>query len=57
MRFEGEKGQDAIYEIPLCQYFDPEQKLPIDPSIRFLCVAHPASGFAKVAKGLWNLTE
>ena len=57
VRFEGEKGQDAIYEITLYQSFNPEQKLPIDPSIRFLCVAHPASGFAKVAKGPWNLTE
>ena len=57
VRFEGEKGLDAIYEITLCQYLDPEQKLSIDPSIRFLCVAHPGSGFAKVAKGLWNLTE
>ena len=42
LRFEGEKGQDAIYEITLCQYLDPEKKLPTDPSIRLLCVAHPA---------------
>ena len=42
MRFEGEKGQDAIYEITLCQYLGPENEPPIDPSIRFLCVAHPA---------------
>ena len=41
VRFEGEKGQDAIYEITLCQYLDPENELLIDPSIRFLCVAHP----------------
>ena len=41
MRFEGKKGQDAIYEIPLCQYFNPENELPIDRSIKFLCVAHP----------------
>ena len=42
VRFEGKKGQDAIYEITFCQYLDPENELPIDPSIRFLCVAHPA---------------
>ena len=42
LRFEGEKGQDAIYEITLCQYLDPEKKLLTDPSIRLLCVAHPA---------------
>ena len=40
VRFEGEKGQDAIYEITLCKYLDPENELPIDQSIRFLCVAH-----------------
>ena len=39
--FEAEKGQDAIYEIILCKYHDPENELPIGPSIRFLCVAHP----------------
>ena len=42
VRFEGEKDQHAIYEITLCKYLDPENELPIDPSIRFLCVAHPA---------------
>ena len=42
VRFEGEKDQDEIYEITLCQYLDPENELPINPSIRFLCVAHPA---------------
>ena len=42
VRFEGKRGQDAIYEITFCQYLDPENELPIDPSIRFLCVAHPA---------------
>ena len=42
VRFEGEKDQDEIYEIILCQYLDPENELPINPSIRFLCVAHPA---------------
>ena len=26
MRFEGEKGQDATYEITLCQYLDPANK-------------------------------
>ena len=40
VRFEGEKGQDAIYEITLSKYLDPENELPIDPRIRFLCVAH-----------------
>ena len=40
VRFEGGKGKDAIYEITLCRYLEPENKLPIDPSIRFLCVAH-----------------
>ena len=42
VRFEGENGQDAVYDITLCQYLDPENELPIDPSIRLLCVAHPA---------------
>ena len=42
VRFEGEKGQDAIYKITLFYYLDPENELPIDPSIRFLCVTHPA---------------
>ena len=42
VRFEGKKGQDGIYEITLCQYLDPENELPIDPSIRFLCVTHLA---------------
>ena len=40
VRFEGEKGQDAIYEITLCKYLDPENELSIDPRIRFLCMAH-----------------
>ena len=42
VRFEGKKGQDAIYEVTLCQYLVPENELPIDPTVRFLCVAHPA---------------
>ena len=41
VRFEGEKGQDAIYKITLCKYLNPDNKFPIDQSIRFLCVAHP----------------
>ena len=41
VRFEGEKGQDAIYEIALWKYLDPDNELPIGPSIRFLCMAHP----------------
>ena len=44
VRFEGEKDQDAIYEIQLCKYIDPENQLPIDPSIKFLCMAHPVWG-------------
>ena len=40
VRFEGKKCQDAIYEIALCQYLDPKNELHIDPSIRFLRVAH-----------------
>ena len=40
-RFEGKKGQDEIYEITLCQYLGADNELPIDHSIRFLCVAHP----------------
>ena len=52
VRFEGEKeGQDVIYEITMCWYLDPENELLMDPSLRFLYVAHPARGFAKVAKG------
>ena len=27
VRFEGEKGQDAIYEITLCKYLDPRHKV------------------------------
>ena len=41
VRFEGEKDQDAIYEITLCKYLDLDNELPIDQSIRLLCVAHP----------------
>ena len=41
VRFEDEKGQDVIYEITLCKYFEPENELSIDQSIRFLCVTHP----------------
>ena len=40
VRFEGEKGQDEIYEITLCKYPDLDNEIPIDQSIRFLCVAH-----------------
>ena len=39
VRFEGD---DCLtYTVTLCQYLDPENKLPIDSSIKFLCVAHP----------------
>ena len=44
VRFEGEKGRDAIYKITLYQYLEPENELPIDASIRFLCVAHRVRG-------------
>ena len=43
VRFEGVKGQNAIYETALCKYLDPDNGLSIDPSVRFLCVAHPVS--------------
>ena len=51
VRFEGKKSQDAIYEITFCHYLHPENALLIDPSIRFLYVAYPASAFEKVVKG------
>ena len=41
VRFEGEKDQDPIYEITLCKFLNQDNKLPIDQSISFLCVAHP----------------
>ena len=40
VRFEGEKGRDAVYETTLCKYINPENELPINQGIRFLCVAH-----------------
>ena len=47
VRFEGDDRPAAqlnehslTYTVTLCPYLDPENKLPIDPSIRFLCVAH-----------------
>ena len=40
VRFEDDQGQDPIYEIKLYQYLNSENELPLDPSIRFLCVAH-----------------
>ena len=39
VRFEGEALQ---YEVTLCQYVDHNSQLPIDPSIRFLCIAKSA---------------
>ena len=39
VRFEGDDS--FTYTVTLCQYLDPENELPIDPSRRFLCVAHP----------------
>ena len=41
VRCEGEKFQEAICEITLCQYLGLENELPIDPNIRFLCVTYP----------------
>ena len=41
VRFEGEKDQDAIYDITLCKYLNPDNELPIGQDVRFLCVAHP----------------
>ena len=41
--FQSKKSQDEIYEVTLCKYLDTENELPIDPSIRFLCNAHPVS--------------
>ena len=41
VRSEGKKSQDAIYEKTLCKYFNPDNELPIDQGIRFLCVSHP----------------
>ena len=40
VRFEGDNS--LTYTVKLCQYLNPGNELPIDPSIRFLCVAHPA---------------
>ena len=42
VRFQGEMGQDGIVETALCKYLDPENEWSMNPSIRFLCVAHPA---------------
>ena len=39
VRFEGDNF--LTYTVTLCQYLDPENELPIDPSIRFLCVVNP----------------
>ena len=47
---KGKKDQDVIYEITLCKYLHPENELPIDPSIRFLCVAHPVWGIMESYK-------
>ena len=41
VRFEGDDSFTYTVSVSLCQYLDPDNKLPIDPSIRFLCVAHP----------------
>ena len=39
VRFEGDDS--LTYTVTLCQYLDPGNELPIEQSIRFLCVAHP----------------
>ena len=39
VRFEGDDS--SVCTVTLCQYLDPENELPVDPSIRFLCLAHP----------------
>ena len=45
VRFEGEGSQGgegshgSTNAVTLCHYLDPDNKLPIDPSIRFLCVS------------------
>ena len=38
VRFEGDDS--LTYTVTLCQYLDPDNELPIDSGIRFLCVAH-----------------
>ena len=43
VKFEGEKGQDVIYEITLCKYLNLRNELPIGQGVRFLCVTHPVS--------------
>ena len=40
VRFEGDDF--LTYTVTLCQYLDPGNEMPIDPSIRFLCMALPA---------------
>ena len=40
VRFEGDDS--LTYTVTLCQYLDPGNELPIDPSIRFLCMVLPA---------------
>ena len=44
VRFQGEMAQDGIFETTLCKYLDPENEWSMNPSMRFLCVAHPARG-------------
>ena len=41
VRFEGDDSFTYTVSVSLCQYLDPDNELRIDPSIRFLCVAHP----------------
>ena len=55
VRFESEKGQDATHEITLCKYLYPGNELPIDQSIRFLCVSHTVREFSKESRNLYKM--
>ena len=35
-----QNGSNANYEITLSQYVDHNSELPIDPNIRFICIAN-----------------
>jgi hypothetical protein len=38
-----EKGKGTDYEVTLCEYFDVNHGLHLDPSIRFVCIAKPVA--------------
>ena len=44
VRFEGE-NYSFKYEITLCQYVDYCSQLPINPSVRFACIANSVQKF------------